>query len=69
MQLFARQASPTDCLRLDWSKTHSLSQKGKKLQFLKSEIDAWLIGDKHKSVAELQADAAAFVANKKGGLK
>ena len=44
-------------------------KKGKKLQFLKSEIDAWLIGDKHKSVAELQADAAAFVANKRGGLK
>lgn len=44
-------------------------KKGKKLQFLKSEIDAWLIGDKHKSVAELQADAAAFIANKKGGLK
>lgn len=42
-------------------------KKGKKLQFLKSEIDAWLIGDKHKSVAELQADAAAFVANKKNG--
>lgn len=40
-------------------------KKGKKLQFLKSEIDAWLIGDKHKSVAELQADAAAFIANKK----
>ena len=40
-------------------------KKGKKLQFLKSEIDAWLIGDKHKSVSELQADAAAFVANKK----
>jgi predicted DNA-binding transcriptional regulator AlpA len=44
-------------------------KKGKKLQFLKSEIDAWLIGDKHKSVAELQEDAAAFVADKKGGLK
>lgn len=44
-------------------------KKGKKLQFLKSEIDAWLIGDKHKSVSELQADATAFVASKKGGLK
>lgn len=44
-------------------------KKGKKLQFLKSEIDAWLLGDKHKSVSELQADAAAFVANRKGGLK
>ena len=44
-------------------------KKGKKLQFLKSEIDTWLIGDKRKSVAELQADAASFVADKKGGLK
>jgi len=44
-------------------------KKGKKLQFLKSEIDSWLIGDKHKTVAELQAEAAAFVANKRGGLK
>jgi len=44
-------------------------KKGKKLQFLKSEIEAWLIGDKRKSVAELHAEAAAFVANKKGGLK
>ena len=44
-------------------------KKGKKLQFLKSEIDTWLIEDKHKSVAELKADAALFVANKEGGLK
>lgn len=44
-------------------------KKGKKLQFLKSEIDAWLIRDKYKSVAELQADATAFIARKRGGLK
>lgn len=44
-------------------------KKGKKLQFLKSEIDTWLIGDKHKSVSELQAEATEFIANRKGGLK
>lgn len=44
-------------------------KKGKKLQFLKSEIDAWLIRDKYKSVVELQADATAFIARKRGGLK
>lgn len=39
-------------------------KKGKKLQFLKSEIDAWLLSDKRQSVAELQAEAAEFVAKK-----
>lgn len=39
-------------------------KKGKKLQFLKSEIDAWLISDKHKTVAELQADARNFLNEK-----
>ena len=39
-------------------------KKGKKLQFLKSEIDAWLLGDKRQTVAELHAEAAAFVAKK-----
>lgn len=36
-------------------------KKGKKLQFLKSEIDAWLITDKHKTIAELQAEAQNFL--------
>lgn len=40
-------------------------KKGKKLQFLKSEIDAWLVEDKHKSMSELKAEATAFVAQKK----
>ena len=39
-------------------------KKGKKLQFLKSEIDSWLLGDKRQSVAELKAEAAEFVAKK-----
>ena len=44
-------------------------KKGKKLQFLKSEIDAWLKADKHKSMAELQAEAEQFVNSKRGGLR
>lgn len=44
-------------------------KKGKKLQFLKSEIDSWLKADKRKSVAELQAEAQQYVNTKKGGLK
>ncbi len=39
-------------------------KKGKKLQFLKSEIDSWLIADKRKCSAELQAEAAEFVSKK-----
>ncbi len=44
-------------------------KKGKKLQFLKSEIDAWLLTDKRKTVAELNEEATAFILTKKGGLK
>ena len=44
-------------------------KKGKKLQFLKSEIDAWLKTDKHKTAAELHAEAMAFVNSKRGGLR
>ena len=44
-------------------------KKGKKLQFLKSEIDTWLKADKRKTIAEFQAEAQQFVNSKKGGLK
>lgn len=44
-------------------------KKGKKLQFLKSEIDTWLKADKRKSVSELQAEAQQFVNAKKGGVR
>lgn len=40
-------------------------KKGKKLQFLKSEIDAWLKTDKRKTTTELQAEAIQFVNSKK----
>ncbi len=37
---------------------------GKKLMFLKSEIDGWLKSGKRKTAAELRAEAAEFVAKK-----
>ncbi len=54
-----------------WIGRHSIPyhKKGKKLQFLKSEIDAWLKTDKCKTASELHAEALQFVNSKKGGLK
>lgn len=40
---------------------------GKKLMFLKSEIDEWLKTGRRKTHAELRAEAESFVASKKGG--
>ncbi|MEI8202922.1 MAG: helix-turn-helix domain-containing protein [Bacteroidota bacterium] len=37
---------------------------GKKLMFLKSEIDEWLKSGKRKTAAELRAEAAEFVTKK-----
>lgn len=52
-----------------WIGQHAVPyhKKGKKLQFLKSEIDAWLKSDKRKTAAELHAEAVQFVNSKKGG--
>ena len=52
-----------------WIGQHAVPyhKKGKKLQFLKSEIDAWLKSDKRKTAAELHAEAVLFVNSKKGG--
>lgn len=52
-----------------WIGQHAVPyhKKGKKLQFLKSEIDAWLKSDKRKTAAELHAEAIQFVNCKKGG--
>lgn len=54
-----------------WIGQHAIPyhKKGKKLQFLKSEIDAWLRTDKRKTAAELQAEAIQFINSKKGGAK
>lgn len=40
---------------------------GKKLSFLKSEIDAWLLDAGHATVKEIQETAQAIYGNKKGG--
>lgn len=52
-----------------WIGQHTVPyhKKGKKLQFLKSEIDTWLKSDKRKTAAELHAEAVQFVNSKKGG--
>jgi excisionase family DNA binding protein len=42
-------------------------KKGKKLMFLKSEIDAWLKEGRRKTAAEIQAEAQQYVTRKKGG--
>lgn len=45
-------------------------KKGKKLMFLKSEIDAWLKEGRRKTAGEIQAEAEQFVtSNRKGGLR
>jgi len=41
----------------------------KKLRFLKSEIDEWLKSGKHKSNAEIEQEAEAYLSNNKKGLK
>jgi len=53
-----------------WVARHEVPyhKKGKKLQFLKSEIDTWLKSDQRKTAAELHAEAIAYVNRKKGGL-
>ena len=44
-------------------------KKGKKLMFLKSEIDAWLKEGRRKTAIEIQTEAEQFVTNGKGGRK
>ena len=44
-------------------------KKGKKLMFLKSEIDNWLKEGRRKTAAEIQAEAEQFVTNRKEGRK
>jgi len=44
-------------------------KKGKKLTFLKSEIDTWLKEGRRKTAVEIHAEAEQYVRNKKGGVK
>lgn len=45
-----------------WTSTHQIPfyKKGKRIMFLKAEIDQWLIGEQLKSLNEITADAEAF---------
>lgn len=45
--------------------TSPFHKKGKRIMFLKSEIDKWLIGEQLKSIREIEADAEAFCAGRK----
>jgi len=40
-------------------------KRGKKLYFLKSEIDAWLKTGRKKTVSEIEAEADAYLSNSK----
>lgn len=50
-----------------WTSAHLIPfhKKGKRIMFLKSEVDKWLIGEQLKSIREIEADAAAFCAGRK----
>lgn len=49
-----------------WSSQHYIPchKKGKKLQFLKSEIDAWMKTGKRKTAAEIHAEAMQYLKEK-----
>ena len=44
-------------------------KKGKRLQFLKSEIDSWLMDGRRKTAAEMRAEAENYVNSKRGGAR
>ena len=50
-----------------WTSCHQIPfhKKGKRIMFLKSEIDAWLHEDKIKARRELELDAHKFVYSKR----
>jgi excisionase family DNA binding protein len=54
-----------------WVSTNTIPcYKGKKkLRFLKSEIDAWLITDRNKTNSEIEEAAESYLLNNKGGNK
>lgn len=42
---------------------------GKKLRFLKSEIDLWLLQGRKKTLSETAKDADAYLLKRKGGIR
>ena len=53
-----------------WIGQHAIPfhKKGKKLQFLKSEIDQWLLADQHQTLVQVRAQTRRDFEAKKGGL-
>lgn len=53
-----------------YSKVHNRGiphkKVGKRLMFLKSEIDIWLKGHTRKTTAQIESDAVAFIESTKG---
>jgi len=52
-----------------WQRLIPYHKRGKKVMFLKSEIDTWLKEGRRKTAAEIHAEAEEFIRNKKGGKK
>ena len=50
-----------------WTSTHQIPyhKRGKRIMFLKSEIDDWLNGGKVKSQEELAQEAASYIGSKR----
>lgn len=44
------------------------NKTGKKLRFLKSKIDSWLLENEHKTNSELQTEAMSHLYRNKGGI-
>ena len=50
-------------------KTIPVHKDGKKLRFLRSEVEEWLNGGRHKTQAELNREALEYVQSHKAGRK
>ena len=59
---------PTKATVYGWVNARSIPvhKGGKKLRFLKSEIDSWLMQGKKKTYAETSHEAAQYIKNKRG---
>ena len=54
---------PAECTVYSWVAARAIPchKTGKKLQFLKSEIDAWIMSSKRKTEDEMEEDAVNYV--------
>jgi excisionase family DNA binding protein len=59
---------PTKATVYGWvnARTIPVHKGGKKLRFLKSEIDSWLMQGKKNTYAETSHEAAIYIKNKRG---